>query len=263
MYIDNVWCLNCGYSLYIKNGIASHKRQKIKCCICGTQTIIGAMRQGETIFNESKLLPFLLKENHTLTNGELYSLGFLVADSSVSPHVQLRCNILKQDVQILQIIKKELCIKNNIKYYINKKTGQNTVSLTWQYKYAYAYLVNKGLCLNKTGNEMWLDFFNNSHFIRGFLDGDGCLFINKHKYKYELSFTSSCYQFLSDFNDNLKLLYGANAFNITSLHYTSRTLYRITIYKHGLLKILHELYKDSEGLRLERNYSKYLEILNS
>lgn len=263
MYIDKIWCLKCGCSLYIKNGKATFNRQKIKCSICGTKTTIGAMRQGESMFNEDNLLPFLKKSNDELTNGELYSLGFLVADGSVSQAIQLSCNILEKDVEVLNIIKKELQFNNNIKYYTRKDTGQKTVLLNWQYKFAYPYLVSKGLSMNKTGNEIWLPYFNNSHFIRGLFDGDGCLFINKEKHKYELSFTSGCYKFLEDLNFALKSLYNVSASKVATQKNKTGNAYRITIYKQGLLKIMKELYKDSEGLRLERKYQKYLEILNT
>jgi hypothetical protein len=262
MYIDKIWCLNCGGSLYSKNGKVSFNRQRVKCLICGTQTIIGAMKQGEKMFQEVKLLPFLRKDNSELSKGELYSLGFLIADGSVSQHVQLSCNILKKDVEVLEIIKRELCFNNDIKYYTRNDTRQETVLLTWQYKFAYPYLVAKGLCMNKTGNEFWLPYMNNSHFIRGLFDGDGCLFVNKIKHRYELSFTSGCYNFLEDLNNNLKVLYGVGASKVTTQKNITGDSYRITIYKQGLLKILKELYKDSGALRLERKYNKYLEVLN-
>ena len=63
--------------------------------------------------------------------------------------------------------------------------------------------------------------------------------------------------------DALKTLYNVSASKVATQKNKTGNAYRITIYKQGLLKIMKELYKDSEGLRLERKYQKYLEILNN
>lgn len=262
MYKDNVWCLNCGCSLYIKDGLTKDGRQKLQCKICRTKTTINAMKQGESMLNRNKLLPFLNKDNNELTKGELYSLGFLLADGSVSINGTLQLNILEKDVEVANIIKRELEIPNEVKYYTRGDTGQKVIRLSWQNKYAYPFFVAKGLEANKTGNKTWLSFMSNNHFLRGFFDGDGCLFINKIRHKYELSFTGGSYYFLESLNNDLKKTCGHCASKVATQRNKIGDTYRITLYKTALLRVCSYLYEDSDNLRLECKYKKYLEILN-
>ena len=264
MYKDIIWCLNCGFNLYVKDGFTNDGRQRIKCSICGTRTTIKAMRQGEKMPINNELLPFLEKENKDLNKGELYSLGFLVADGNVtmngSPRLQL--NILRKDIEVAEIIKRELKIPTDIKEYTRSDTGQEVIYLSWQNKYAWGPLVSKGLHANKTGAEVWLPYMNSLHFVRGLFDGDGCIFINKEKHKYELSFTSGCKEYLENLNQCFHTQVGVKASKVATQRNKTGDAYRITIYKRGLLKICEWLYKDSDNLRLERKYNKYLEIKN-
>lgn len=263
--INNVWCLDCGLNLFVKDGKRADGRQRLKCNICNTRTTIGAFRQGERRYNESRLLPFLRKENDELSKGELYSLGFIVADGTLTTNngsPKLGINILERDVEVLEIVKRELDIPTDIGYYTRSDTGQKTVTLGWQYKYAWAAFTKKGLNLNKTGNEVWLPYMNSSHFIRGLLDGDGCFFINKEKHKYELSFTSGSKEYLEKLNAALESLYGVSAAKVATQRNKTGDAYRITIYKRAILKLGDLIYEDSDGLRLERKYNKYLEIKN-
>lgn len=262
---DYVWCLNCGFDLFVKDGHSKDGRQRLKCNICGTRTTEKALRQGERMPNEEMFLPFLRKENDELTNGELYALGFVMADGTLTTNngsPKLGINILERDVEVLEIVRRELEIPNPIGYYTRFDTGQKTVAIGWQNKYAWAAFSKKGLELNKTGNEVWLPYMNNHHFIRGVFDGDGCFFINKEKHKYELSFTSGCKEYLENLNAALKNMFGVGAAKVATQRNKTGNAYRITIYKRAILKIGPQLYEDSDNLRLERKYKKYLEINN-
>lgn len=265
MYKDIIWCLNCGLSVYVKDGFTKDKRQRIKCCFCGTRTTIKAMKQGEKLPVNNSLLPFLLKNNSDLNKGELYSLGFLVADGNINltKSVRLQLNILQRDIEVAEIIKRELQIPNKILLYTRSDTGQEVLSLNWQNKYAWGPFLLKGLNAQKTGNEIWLPHMRSPHFVRGLFDGDGCIFINTEKHKYELSFTCGNKQFLEDLNNYFYEILGVKASKVATQRNKTGNCYRITIYKKSLLVLCEWMYKDSEGLRLERKYNKYLEIKNS
>lgn len=263
IFKDYIWCLNCGFNIFIKNGVLKDGRQIYKCSICGTCTRAHAKRQGEKMFSELNLLPVLLKKNDELSSEELYSLGVLLADGSISESGILQLNILSKDKQMAQIVKQALLIPNDIKYYIRKDTKQEVLLLRYQYKYSTNYFILKGICPNKTGNEVLLDFMCEPNFIRGFFDGDGCIFINQEKHKYELSFTGGSYSFLEDLNNFIKKELGVGAAKVMTQRNKTGNAYRITMYKQALLKFCEWIYKDSEGLRLERKYNKYLEIKNN
>lgn len=263
LYKDYLWCTNCGFNLFVKNGLLKDGRQLYKCCVCNSTTRNYCMKQGEKIFKESDLLPILLKSNDSLDDQELYSLGVLLADGSISDSGILQLNILAKDKEIAEIVKKALVIPNDIKYYIRKDTNQEVLLLRYQYKYCTNYFMLKGICPNKTGKEVLLPFMKNPHFVRGLFDGNGCLFINRDKHKYELSFTSGCYQFLEDLNNFFKLNLNVGAAKVMTQKNKTGDSYRITMYKKALLLFCEWMYKDSNGLRLERKYQKYLEIKNN
>lgn len=263
IFKNYIWCGSCGFNLFVKSGVLKDGRQILKCSICGVKTRTYCRRHGEKIFKQTELLPFLLKDSKDLNNEELYSLGFLLADGNVGSKGNLQLNILSKDKEIACIIKEALQIPNDIKYYIRSDTQQEVLSLCWQNKYALNYFIAKGLTPNKTGEEVFLPWMSNSHFIRGFFDGDACLFVNKEKHRYELSFTGGSYTFLEDLNNYFKTCCNVSAAKVATQRNKTRDAYRITIYKQGLLKICEYLYKDSEGLRLERKYNKYLEIKNN
>lgn len=93
-----------------------------------------------------------------------------------------------------------------------------------------------------------------SHFIRGFFDGDGCIYENKNG-KIMASFCSGSKVFLDELSNILKL----NNIFVGKIKKDSRyNLYSFTVSLKTISFFLHFLYKDStRKTRLERKYSFY------
>lgn len=203
----------------------------------------------------------LLKNHNNFTLGELYSLGLLISDGCIDNQNKLTISLQYEDGYILEYIKNHLLIPTEVKIYKTKKTetstswsieGREYKRLTWGYKFAPPYWEKLGMIRNKTGNEVWLPYMNTWSFVRGFLDGDGCISNNK------IIFTCANINFLQ----NLQKFIGSHINNYGSL-YKDGTAFDLSFTGRFAIELGNYLYKDSEGLRLERKYQKYLEILNN
>lgn len=131
------------------------------------------------------------------SNKMAYILGFTIADGCVlykgysntfNGHgYSLRYHIHTKDKEILEFIKSELAPNNSIKEYVN--TGNDGIvrrsaNLIISSKILLDSLIKLNVSPNKTGNEkfpknMPKEFFPD--FLRGYFDGDGCLFVGTQK----------------------------------------------------------------------------------
>lgn len=127
------------------------------------------------------------------TNDKAYILGLIFADGNLSKN-NIEISLKKDDKQILEDISK--VIYDNI--YLKKRSGKIWFNKKQNKKYKssaqYRFLItckktsidlrNHGLIENKSLKivmpKLEIQFI--SHFIRGYFDGDGCLFVSK-KYK--------------------------------------------------------------------------------
>ena len=117
---------------------------------------------------------------------------------------------------------------------------------------------NKGTDIHE---KMDINFI--SHFLRGLFDGDGCITLYESgKYKQSaIAFTSSKDQ---DWNFLIKIL---NSIDVKckvrilkhKLGYSSQLNIHDSISIYNFCKYI---YKDSEGIRLERKYNKYLQFFD-
>lgn len=259
--LTRYYCPKCGHDQLQKKGKTKDGRQRYKCLGCLRNSINGGLKKGEKVFKEEKLLPILLKDQKTFTLGELYSLGLLISDGCIDNQNRLTISLQYEDGYILEYVKKFLLISNEVKTYETKKSenssswsirGKLYKRLTWGYKFAPPYWEKLGMIQNKTSNEVWLPYMNSWSFIRGFLDGDGCISNNK------IIFTCANIDFLQ----NLQKFIGSYINNFGSL-YKDGSAFDLAFTGIFALELGNYLYKDSEGLRLERKYQKYLEILNN
>ena len=100
-----------------------------------------------------------------------YLLGFIFADGCNYKELELDIELRKDDVEILQLIKKALSVKTEIR---ERKT-KNTKTLKVFSKYLGQRLSALGLTPRKTFTLCYPDIPKelNRHFIRGYLDGNG------------------------------------------------------------------------------------------
>lgn len=194
------------------------------------------------------------------TPNKAYLLGFLYADGCVNKNNVLSFTLHNKDREILEMYKKELNATNEITTIVTRN-NQEHCRISFCSKHMCDSLINYGCGHNKTFN---LDFPNINdnfiwHFIRGFMDGDGCIHLlnreNKHgiMHKYiGLSFTGT-----ESMMNSLK-----NIFKVDSNILFYRNAYSIKINKYeDVLRILKLIYNDAE-LFLSRKHARYVEYID-
>lgn len=205
------------------------------------------------------------------TEEKAYWLGFLYADGSVTRRnsggvVDLTLGI--EDESHIVKFKNSLGYKGKIKYRsvkLKNKTHK-AVRLTICSDELSSDLIKLGCIENKS---LLIEFPKESqvpinlvrHFIRGYVDGDGCLGIYNGKISFSVIGTKS---FLESIKNHL--LNELGELGIMNVHSDKRWNNDVTSYisKGGnyAKAILKYLYEDS-SIYLDRKYKKYLEIINN
>jgi len=244
-------CVCSGYDSYIKNGFDTTGKQRWKCKYCGKSSL------RSNIFKPI-CTDIAYRNPDTFTKEEMYCLGFIQADGCVTKG-KMQLTLKADDICRLELIKKIFNVTTNICEY-ELKDGRQQAWMAFKMSYFIEDLYHLGLFPQKTGKEIWLPYMQNHQFIRGFFDGDGTIFTTGNGTIHRGGFTSASESFIENLN-----LYIA-----TELEIKPKTINRSKKGKTGnyniryqgkqLLKFCHWLYQDSEGLRLERKYNKYLEI---
>ena len=117
------------------------------------------------------------------TEEKAYILGFLYADGYNSDK-QVVITQLEQDVDILEKINKALNANNQIKRKLQSTNNKTVCQLCYSSIDMCTDLTNLGCFRNKSLACTFPTFLDKSlirHFIRGYFDGDGCVWIGKRK----------------------------------------------------------------------------------
>lgn len=204
------------------------------------------------------------------TPNKAYILGFLYADGYVSKgKYRIQLSLQEGDIEILEKIKEELDSsapleyrefeKYNHKY--NSKT-QNQWNLSLNCKHMHESLGKWGVVPQKTHVLTYPDFLEknlHSHFLRGVMDGDGCIHVpygrNNHSKLVDICGTKMfCEGAKNIIEDILKI----HCSVIKTNPDINRDTYRITI-SGGVQvsKFLDWIY-DNSDLKLDRKYQLYL-----
>ena len=202
-----------------------------------------------------------------------YILGLIWTDGTIgfannktkTPVIKHTC--VKYDSEIFT----KIFTKLNWRHYFNenkKSIGKNTMSGHWISNRELGNYLIKHNFRNKTeGTKIYDNFSINviSDFIRGLFDGDGCFVVSickkRNKYKqFSITFSSSHDQnwmFLIDILDNLNVKHSTRICN-DKLGKSSQLNINDS---ESIYNLCEYMYKESEGIRLERKYNKYLEFL--
>lgn len=206
-----------------------------------------------------------------------YDLGFLFADGALINATQssrtcytVFCN---NDLDLLEQIKRTLNSSHRIttrkpskvkffkKTYLCNTSYRLRIGSRSLFKdlFAYGLTPDKSLTMNfPTIPNQYLPFF-----VRGYLDGDGCIYCNKQvssKDKLLVIFTSGSRKFLEKLHLAIR-----NITHITggTLVTQEKTVHRLRYRQHDSLKILNYIYQDlTSAPYLKRKYSKYANYLN-
>lgn len=148
----------------------------------------------------------------------------------------------------------------------NKSIGKNTMNTNWiSSRELGEYLVSHNYRDKNKGTEIYKifpDLIN--HFLRGLFDGDGCITMSKVKEKYmqfAIYFSSTSLQdwsylssILSSINVKYKIRYLSDKLGSSS---------QLCIHDSvSIYNLCEFMYKDSDNIRLERKYVKYLSFTN-
>lgn len=244
-------CKCSGLNSYIKNGVDLNGLQRWKCKYC--KKSYSTKNQLKPLCTNFAYIPV-----NKLSKDYLYALGFTIADGCLTKG-RLQFTLKPIDIDQLYLLKRIFNFKNKISTY-NFSNGLSQVYTAFKASYFIEDLLHLGIMPRKTGKEIWLPYMENHHFVRGFFDGDGSVHIKTDKAKnhkaIRTSFCCSNKKFISQLNN-----YISKELNIApKTVYKGKSAYKIVYNKSHSNLLCEWMYKNSEGLRLERKYNKYLEI---
>lgn len=197
-----------------------------------------------------------------------YWLGFIYADGWISDN-ELGIQLQKKDEEHLIKFNNELGGVHKISHshfegviYNNKVTSITDSSTLRIYSSDMVRdLINDGINYNKTYADGFpkvrdVFFFD---FLRGYIDGDGCIYLSKDNKQLAVHITSANKTILLYIKEKLWEEYRikSNVYSETDLKH------RIMVTGKMALNLLDLLYENKSGERLERKYQKYLEIKGS
>ena len=204
-----------------------------------------------------------------------YWLGFLYADGYVTSNDRWGLELCYDDLEHMQNFIK--CFKYNGQLRERTRNGNKSCSFQIKNKHMSEMLIGKGVVRNKTDillfpseEQLSKEFY--SHFIRGFFDGDGCVYVN-HNIRPRKDRNNKIYDRISkginivcksdDFVKSiLSILEEQNIhlhWNINKQHNNLNTIRTSSI--DEIQKFYNYIYKDSNpSNRLERKYNKFNEL---
>lgn len=197
-----------------------------------------------------------------------YMLGFIYADGNVSDsskdkHYRLRITLENSDIKILNIFKNLLGFEGDIKVRELKSNQRDTrgyyiCELSVSNKILITDLVNLGVVPNKTFNIQFPSIPQNlyKHFIRGFFDGDGSIYLRKDRPN-GVNFEIGCASL--PFITKIVNIF-ANEKGIKLNVYTKKNMYILRVSQHKARELLHWLYRDS-NIYLDRKYKLYKDFI--
>lgn len=188
-----------------------------------------------------------------------YILGFLASDGGVSKNTNhFSLEIQKSDEEILYKIKDEIKYEGPVSHYTNN-SGHTYSRLRICSQIMKQDLAHYGIIPRKTFTLTPPVFLNEEYFIsyiRGYFDGDGCIYTDYKISKYNWYICGAKKDVLEWMRQILLDKYGI----ITFLHISSTVLsqgdpfYSIQIYsKESILKLFEILYVP-DSLYMERKY---------
>lgn len=196
------------------------------------------------------------------TSQMAYILGFTYADGNIYK-TSLAWDIQTRDLELLLKIKKAM----NSTYPITNRS--NSVRLRMNNQKLIASALSKGLIEIKAKRMKLPNIPQRfaSHFVRGFLDGDGWIVKRNNRNEVDLGFVSGNKIFLENLSSLILKSVGISGRvreknKITPKGFKSTT-YLMEFYSNNAIKVANWLYSDlkDEDLFLERKYKKYLEAV--
>ena len=254
-----------------KNGLTSKQVGK-KYNITGGAVISILKRNNirarkKTEYRKRELNENFFDDPETWTEKQAYFLGFLYADGNVHYNkndnsYRLQLNLHEKDKCILEIFASFLYKKEP---YLRKINSKNQFCLDIHSHKLCKQLINCGCVPQKTFILKFPQFIRDdliSHFIRGMMDGDGCIYTGNNNGTHRIRFSlMATYEIC----DKLKEIFKQKLQINTHQHIYNPTKNVKTLYVGGslqVIKLCEYLYKDATFF-LQRKKQKYLNFLDS
>jgi hypothetical protein len=212
-------------------------------------------------YNIPTLKPDIIDTNAFLEINDEYKaywLGFMYSDGYINKRGnQLEVSLCSKDIDHLIKFKKFLCDKRGddvIK--VSKVTLKSTNKVYYRSRYVVSgknfcqNLINQG-CTNRKTFTLKFPELEESlirHFIRGYFDGDGCIYSSRGRAAIEI--TSASVEFL----EGIKKVFPE--FNEIKKDSRNKNVNRIYCSHRKADAVLNKLYKDS-NIYLDRKFNKF------
>lgn len=205
------------------------------------------------------------------TEEKAYWLGFLYADGcvmSTGSNYKLSLAISTEDIDHLRKFQKFLKTNNPIKVYKGNHNNEYCRIYVID-EHLCKQLISKGCTVRKTETLTFPEFLNDDlvrHFIRGYIDGDGCITFHKHQINHDrLVFAlkiCGTKELLTDFHRRLPINKKTDSPVLQKRRKNDVNNYSLE-YGGNLqaLRLLDYLYGDS-NIYLNRKYERYLLLAN-
>lgn len=190
--------------------------------------------------------------------GLLLSDGFMaVARDKRYRGVGYRVEFETTDEELAEVFVR--CIKGKVRRKSRSRKDSFVVAMNGQY--VYARLWSLGFCPFKSLNERWPKFPSDKfywHFLRGYLDGDGCVSCCRGYLRAEFlggkGFLERLKSFVERFGIETNKLVPRQDRKVLSLAITNKESLKILAIK---------MYCDSEGLRLSKKCGRFKEYFSN
>lgn len=220
-------------------------------------------RNNVEVFNKNHMKNLRSDVFDKIDNEEkAYWLGFIFADGNISSKgFKFEINLAEKDLSHLQKLKQFLNYERDVRV---RKSGQYTICRmsVWN-EHLWNSLNNLGCVPNKSSILQFPDksiFSDESlikHFIRGYVDGDGCLtYRNKEKTIPEIYILGT-----SHFLNNMQFFLPLKKLHKIHVKHKDgdQRIFNFVIEGGTATSIASYLYKDA-SIFLDRKYEKYIEF---
>lgn len=212
---------------------------------------------------------------HITTGEQAYWLGYIYADGWINmssrsngySHFEFGMELQREDEYILEKLNNVLGNKHIIKHMHNELVILNnkhpTISdssvLRIYSKELVCDLFSNGIDVHKSTSDIFpiVDDELFPDFLRGYIDGDGCIYKTKKNHLY-IHITGANKKIFEYISYKLDSCYGIHTriYNIQDDKY--RTKYRLCCFRCDSVKrLLNLIYHNSDSIKLERKYQIY------
>lgn len=215
----------------------------------------------------------LIVKNENYFNGNLsenssYLLGLLLADGGFEVNKPNKLSFVSIDKSLIDFVREQLGITNKVMY---KPPGVETIqgrivqckpkySLYFYSSFIVKSLQELGVSIKGRSFDFSTNKIKHKDYLRGFLDGDGCITHGTYKSKGAMYLSVSFVGSLSMMEDLKFYLRTERGLSSLISKCSSQKIVQLHMKKRSSLHFCEWIYKDA-SMFLERKYNKYYEVI--